>query len=694
MKVTSSLSDSTLLQTSKDELRKNIIKRHKQKKEKEFKDVNNEKRLQRQRILQKRYLKNRTNHCNPPFTPRNHAFVFIITSYNNASWYKRNLDSVINQSYTNWRIVYVDDASTDNTRILVITYLKIHGLSNKCTLIKHEKNYKQGYARYVAFQQCNDNEICCLLDGDDWLYDNTVLEKLNQFYNDNQVSITYGKYMMYENGENTRMTGYREFPKDIIEHKSYQHYSIWTSVHLRTGYAKLFKSYPYDYLLDFNGELISASTDQNEMFWVLYHSQGKHQNTGFITMVYNKDASLQYSNSYYHIETNMETKLYRTEIEYFLKLNKLNRYSKTKTILIVTSLDVHNTKLQRFCDMLNHSYKLIFKNKLVAGINDIKIPIDYVIYYEFNDMSYKVVQTLLKHCEKQTTNKPYSGIDVFQEDKVVLQFNEYTFSIEYKDVGEYHELYNYSIVLQHHNPSVINQHVDKVYCINLIDVNDTLESFLSMAHKYNIDCEILRMTRLADVKSYMGIFNTLKCYDYPGELGVLLSHLICYIDAHEKKYTTIIVLEDDCKPILDLNTRFTQCLSSIIDKRYVYLGASQHTWLDEFVYHPYYYNAWRTCGAFAIYIHKELFPLLINDCKEMLLRVDWIPWNYYNTVPDSFDTSNAYYGINKESVYYGKCIVLYPNLFIADVSNSNIREGQDMKSRSKVMKWDLKLYDL
>ena len=154
------------------------------------------------------------------------------------------------------------------------------------------------------------------------------------------------------------------------------------------------------------------------------------------------------------------------------------------------------------------------------------------------------------------------------------------------------------------------------------------------------------------------------------------------------------MLEDDCKPILDLNTRFSQCLSSIIDKRYVYLGASQHTWLDEFVYYPYYYNAWRTCGAFAIYIHKELFPLLIKDCKEMLLRVDWIPWNYYNTLPESFDTSNPYYGINKESVYYGKCIVLYPNLFIADVSNSNIREGQDMKTRSKLMKWDLKLYDL
>ena len=33
---------------------------------------------------------------------------------------------------------------------------------------------KQAYSRYIAFKLCDDDEICCLLDGDDWLYDENV----------------------------------------------------------------------------------------------------------------------------------------------------------------------------------------------------------------------------------------------------------------------------------------------------------------------------------------------------------------------------------------------------------------------------------------------------------------------------------------------------------------------------------------
>ena len=61
-------------------------------------------------------------------------FVFIITSYNNEQWYKKNLDSIKNQTYKNWRAIYVDDASTDNTYKLVIEYVNNHKLNNKYVL--------------------------------------------------------------------------------------------------------------------------------------------------------------------------------------------------------------------------------------------------------------------------------------------------------------------------------------------------------------------------------------------------------------------------------------------------------------------------------------------------------------------------------------------------------------------------------
>lgn len=46
---------------------------------------------------------------------RFNSFVFIIASYNNSKWYLNNLNSIKKQTYKKWRIIYVDDCSTDDT---------------------------------------------------------------------------------------------------------------------------------------------------------------------------------------------------------------------------------------------------------------------------------------------------------------------------------------------------------------------------------------------------------------------------------------------------------------------------------------------------------------------------------------------------------------------------------------------------
>ncbi|MFB6276521.1 MAG: glycosyltransferase family 2 protein, partial [Halothece sp.] len=40
----------------------------------------------------------------------------IIPTYNRASLLQEALDSVFNQTYTNWEVIIVDDASEDNTK--------------------------------------------------------------------------------------------------------------------------------------------------------------------------------------------------------------------------------------------------------------------------------------------------------------------------------------------------------------------------------------------------------------------------------------------------------------------------------------------------------------------------------------------------------------------------------------------------
>src|SRR5271156_3202350 len=51
------------------------------------------------------------------------SFVVVIPSFNNAPWCRQNLESVLNQEYLRFRVVYVDDASTDDTPRLVAEYL-------------------------------------------------------------------------------------------------------------------------------------------------------------------------------------------------------------------------------------------------------------------------------------------------------------------------------------------------------------------------------------------------------------------------------------------------------------------------------------------------------------------------------------------------------------------------------------------
>src|ERR1700737_4705415 len=50
--------------------------------------------------------------------------VIVIPSYNNEKWYEKNLHSVLNQHYSNYRILYVNDNSKDGTGFLIEKYLK------------------------------------------------------------------------------------------------------------------------------------------------------------------------------------------------------------------------------------------------------------------------------------------------------------------------------------------------------------------------------------------------------------------------------------------------------------------------------------------------------------------------------------------------------------------------------------------
>jgi len=164
--------------------------------------------------------------------------VVIIPSFNNKDWYQKNLDAVFSQKYENYRVIYIDDCSSDGTGDLVERYIKERGVENRTILIRNKTRRRALANLYHAIHSCDDDEIILTYDGDDWFANNQVFSLINDIYSENpEVWITYGQFKNWPIGK----VGYScEIPPDIVEKKLYRK-SWWTPGQLRTFYAWLFK---------------------------------------------------------------------------------------------------------------------------------------------------------------------------------------------------------------------------------------------------------------------------------------------------------------------------------------------------------------------------------------------------------------------------------------------------------------------
>ena len=172
-------------------------------------------------------------------------FKIVIPSYNNENWCKINIESIQEQTYTNYQVLYINDCSTDNT------LKKVQELVNndpKWKIISNDKNMRRGYnisPQNINLRNflTNDEDILVFVDGDDWLAYPTVLESLNNFYNEKKCWMSYGGYVDYPElkfpsgpygHQNT------QYSLDIQNSKSYRK-DWWRASHLRTFKWHLYK---------------------------------------------------------------------------------------------------------------------------------------------------------------------------------------------------------------------------------------------------------------------------------------------------------------------------------------------------------------------------------------------------------------------------------------------------------------------
>lgn len=214
-------------------------------------------------------------------------FVVIVPSFNNEVWYEKNLDSLFTQNYSNYRVIYIDDCSTDGTKQLVEKYFNEHNLWGKCTFIHNEKNCGALHNYYRAIHSCADDEIVVTVDGDDWLAHKNVLKKLNECYQEEDIWLTYGQFKYSKTG-NQEYNG--KYSKKVIKENQFRSIK-WKASHLRTFYAGLFKKIALKDLL-FHGKFASVAWDIFFMLPMLEMAGKHHRCIREVLYVYNNENSL------------------------------------------------------------------------------------------------------------------------------------------------------------------------------------------------------------------------------------------------------------------------------------------------------------------------------------------------------------------------------------------------------------------
>lgn len=226
-------------------------------------------------------------------------FVFIIPSFNNKDWYYANIYSLINQNYPHWRAIYINDCSTDGTPELVKELVSKEKLTHKFTFIDNSSNFGPAASRYFGYQNTLDDEVCCMLDGDDSLYGNNVLSILNNAYNAGYNS-TYGCYYSLINGSTDYFMSPKRYviPNFLITDEPYRKKYDWFCMHLRTMRAYLIKNIP-EHHLKINNEWIKCCSDMAEGYYVLENLHTKIIKIEQPIYIYNRDNSIRYPLSYY-----------------------------------------------------------------------------------------------------------------------------------------------------------------------------------------------------------------------------------------------------------------------------------------------------------------------------------------------------------------------------------------------------------
>lgn len=144
-------------------------------------------------------------------------FSIITVSYNSEKTIERSINSVLNQSYKNYEYIIVDGASTDKTND-IIEQNKEYFNGNLTHISEPDNGIYDAMNKGIALAK---GKIICLLNSDDYYFEDTLSVVYDRYKKSNKKSVITGELIFKsETGEQLLKTSKERFRKKMKLYKN------------------------------------------------------------------------------------------------------------------------------------------------------------------------------------------------------------------------------------------------------------------------------------------------------------------------------------------------------------------------------------------------------------------------------------------------------------------------------------------
>lgn len=204
---------------------------------------------------------------------KQNRFVFVAPMYNASEYVGQMLASIVAQSYDNWKVILIDDVSSIEERqkqFLIIEQWQrladpiFAGPKNRIKIVVNDEKKWEVANVLHGISMCEDDDIICRIDADDWLTEVDALAYLNALYEQTGAEALWTAHRWGFTDKN--ISGPLTPGANVYAHP-------WVSSHLKTFRKRLINNVKDENFRGEDGNYIRRAGDQAIYLPVLHNTQ-------------------------------------------------------------------------------------------------------------------------------------------------------------------------------------------------------------------------------------------------------------------------------------------------------------------------------------------------------------------------------------------------------------------------------------